>query len=640
MHFMKTLVIIFEYEQVDSVEAYVRKSPGDVLVVAFNYWAECELGRRGIEVLPMTNYIPPWADFRIPVGVVEELSRWYKSPEMSFFEHHNLCLGEMLEAALNGYLLQVRGYIEIYARIFAAHKNIVRIAVPYSTQRVTSTAGPFARFEVEAVVSVGAWYAKQLHLGFEALGTSYVEQKTLFPKQPLTSAVFLKVYNASMRLLPRKKLRIVVSDRWHNVSTLVQNLPGAEFIFVDRKEIMQIPWRTLLAHRIRFIHPLDMTTRLIRKTARIKQQVFADAWSDVKKTLQTNPGFQVAQGSWFEVVEDAFSYMVTVYAERIVADIESIKRLLQKEHVQRVLIRASISGQHHFFILGELSRQFDIPSIEVQHGIGVGILDPHSAFGHMHADYVAAYGPLVQRAFMRNGYAKERTVPTGSPRFDRYLPEREAYTTAMRTALLWSLNLSADKPVVCVVMPTESLGCVLGTVDFSSYEFRDFILALKEIQTQVPHMQYILKFRSPGQLASYRQYVEGVLGTEDVAFVSGDAFPFVLASDIVYSCFSTLASECLIAKKPVVLFPLKMGDIYFFDAHKDGTIAMPLLGNGEDIPVAEVVAVTQRLINDKAYYGEEVARGQQYLAENFTLEGDAAKRVAAFVEMAKVPEIS
>ncbi len=633
---MKTLVIIYEYEQVADVVAYVQQSQHEVVVVSCNYWAEEALRRLGVAVAPLTDYVPVWADFRTSVREVEELSRWYTLPSMSFFAYKHLRLGEMLEAAFCGYLLQVRGYIEIYEHIFAAHKQVERLVVPYSTQRVTATAGPFARFEVEAAVSTGAWYAQKMQLVFETLGVSRVEQKTLFPKQSFASAAFLRVYNMLIRLLPRKQLSIVVSDHWRNLSTMVAHLPQAEFVFVERKEITQIPWRKLLAHRVRFIHPLDMTTRRIRIQAKRTQQTFAAAWAEAKTVLPALPGFQTSQGSWFEIVEGAFAYMVTVYAERIVADIESMQRLLLKERAARVLIRASISGQHHFFILGEMSRQFGIPSIEVQHGIGVGILDPHSAFGHMHADYVAAYGPLIQRAFVRNGYAPERVIPTGSPRFDRYIPEREAYTEAMRRELLEQLKLSAQKPVVCVIMPTESTGSVLGSVDFSSYEFRDFVRALKDIQTQVPHVQYILKFRSPEQLARYRTYVEGVMG-QDVALVSGDAFPFVLASDIVYTCFSTLAVECLIAKKPVILFPLKLGDIYFYNAHKDGALAMPLLGSGEAIPTTEIAAVTQRLLQDDTYYTEVVARGQRYIAENFTVTGDAAQQVAAFVERAASP---
>ncbi len=629
---MKELFVVYEQGHLDEAE---RRAKGglDCAIASFDYWLERELKKRGVPAVPLTEFRTPWTDFSDPIAHTETAARqWYRLPETAFFTHRGLSLGEMFEAVMALHFQGVLSYLLVFEKILDANPGLERLVIPRSGAAVPQTGGMFARFETRLVADVGVFCARRRGVACELVGEDKDRGMILFPPQPRLRALLLRSYNALIRAFaPRRPLKILVSDHWRNISPFIEKMNDAELVFVDRKELRNIPLRQLWKHRVRFIHPLDLEGARLRELAREKQKEFAREWKRAKPAVAALPDFTTDGINWFSVVEPVFDTLVEEYAERVVADIESIRLILEQENINRSLVRASISGQHHFYIMGELPRSLGVPSIEVQHGIGVGILDPHSAFGQMHVDYIAAYGPLVQRAFVKTGYAAERIVPTGSPRFDRYIREREHTGPDERAAGLRTLDLDPEKPVALVIMQEETPHLALGAPAFDSYEFRDFALALRNIQKQIPGLQYILKFRSAALQEKYRPYLEELFTDGGAVPASGDAFPLVLASDFVYACFSTLASECLMARKPTILFPLKKGDTYFYNAHKDGMLTVPLIDDASGLPVREVIEVTQKLIGDKAFYAEAVRKGERYLAENFTFDGRAADRVADFI---------
>lgn len=632
---MKELIAVYEPEQIDAVVLYATKA-ADARVLPLDYWIEQELIKRGVPVLPFSEYCKPWTASLDIVRRAQTLSRqWHRLPELSFFQHAGLHLGEMFEAVLMIYLQGIQSYLLLFTRILDRHPDIERLVVPHSTVRIGPTAGPFASYHARVVADAGRFCAQQRGISFVSIGNSQAVSIELFPKQPLVRTFLLRAYNWGIGIAPRRPLRLFVSDHWRNLKSIIERMDDSEVVFVDRKELRNIPLRQLWKHRVRFLHPLDVATSHIRSIARARQKEFRDAWPAAKDAIACLPDFSRDGFNWWSVVEPMFGTLVASYAERVIADIESTRSILQKEKSNRVLVRASISGQHHFFIMGELPHQFGIPSFEIQHGIGVGILDPQSAFGHLHADYLAAYGPLVQQALVRNGYAAERIRPTGSPRFDRYYSERDALTSEARNEKVIALGLDPRRPVICVVMPAES-EFMLGSTDLSSYEYQGFIRSLADIKKTIPEIQFILKFRSSGLCEKYRASIRTVLPS-DALLEHGDAFPLVLLSDFVYACFSTLVSECIMARKPVILFPLKKGDSYFYEAHKDGVLSVPLLDESSGIPTKEVIDVTQRLINDTTFYADAVQKGQTYLSRNFTFTGRATQEVAECLRSVSAP---
>jgi len=631
------IIIIYELEQTEMVASYVHAQDKPPKIIAFDYWAERELVKRGFTVTPLTEYCKSWTDFGDLLTRMRSLSQtWHKIPEMSFFTYKGLLLGEIVEVALCNYLEVVQYYLFIFERIFAVHPGVSRLVVPHSTKSASATSGPFAPALVQAVVAAAEFLATQKGIPFKTIGVSHTIYMEAFPPVRFWRTLFLRVYNFCISVLAsRRPLRIFVSDHWSNIKPFIEKMDDAELVFVERKELRHIPLRQLWKHRIRFLHPLDVLTPEIRRIARARQEEWRHTWSAAKDAIEHLPGFTMDGVNWWPIVESAFTDVVETYAERVIADIESIHAVLEEENINRVLLRASISGQHHFYILATLPHHLGIPSFEIQHGIGIGIMDPKSAFARLPADYIAAYGPLVQRAFVRNGYAKERALLTGSSRFDRYIGLRESFTPEDRDRALREKGMDSTKPVIFVVVPQEYLE--LTPYAISSYEFRDFILSLRDIHKAISNAQFLLKFRSKAQMEFYRSYVQEVFSEGGVVLESGDAFPLVLLSDLVYSCFSTLASESIMAKKPVVLFPLKKGDTYFYDSHKDGIVSVPLLDEVSGVPTQAVIDVTRRLITDKTFYTDAVKRGERYLAENFTFTGDAAQKVVSYLRSTSLP---
>ena len=459
----------------------------------------------------------------------------------------------------------------------------------------------------------------------------------MFPKLSLFKRLSLGLYNTAIRALaPRRPLRLYVSDHWRNVKTFMAGMDDVEAIFVDRKELQNIPLRELWRHRIRFLHPLDELSKHARAVARAKRNEFRAEWQKAKAAVGSLPGFIYKDFNWWEIAEPVFDMLVETYSERIVADIESVEKILRSEDINRMLLRASISGQHHFFIMGELPRALSLPavSVELQHGIGVGIFPEDWIAGHMHADYVASYGPFVQKAFARNGYDPRRIVNTGSPRFDRYFTERDATSKEERDRKVAGLDLDPSRPVITVIMTNEVSCLSLGPSSFNSYEFRDIMRSLRDVQAGIPGAQYILKFRSAGDLNKYKPYVEELFTAGGIALDCGDAFSAMLLGDFVYCCFSTTAGEVLMARKPMILFPLEKGDDYFYKSMQDGAFMVPFPSEQDGLKTAEVVEISKRLINDPAFYKEAQERGERYLAENYTFKGDSTGRVADFLRAA------
>lgn len=637
---MKETIIVYERAQVDVVERYIKKTTPSPRIITLDYWAERELIKRGIAVFPLTNYISPWTNFGDLLLGVENLAReWYRLPETKFLRHENIAIGEMIEASLYMYLQEARGYLYVFEQIFNKHSDIDRLILPHSGRGVSVTAGPFAYFQAQVVVDAGRFYTQHRGIAFETLGVTANKKTTLFPKQSFLKTAFLRAYNFLInRLVPRRTLHIYVSDCWENIKSIIEKMDDTELIFADRKELKCIPWRTLWKHRIRFMHPLDILTPEIRVLAKSKQKEFKSEWQKSKEAVRALPDFTCNDLNWWPLVEPALSFMVETYTERMVADIESIKKILRKENIQRVLVRASISGQHHLFILSKLPSSLGIPSMEIQHGIGPGTLHPHSVFGNFYTDYFISYGLIIQKYFVKNGYAKERVPPLGSPRIDRYFKERDTFTMKDRERKLLELGLDPKRPVILVIMVSENIGFPLGATDLTSYEFRDFLLSLLNVRKAIPASQFILKFRSPSQYEMYREYVEEMFPTEGITAQYGEVFSFVPLSDFVYSPFSTAAVECLMGRKPVILFPLKVGEKYFYEAHKDGTVTVPLLTAETRVPLQEVILVTRKLIYDKKFYTDSVERGKKYLSENFTFTGNAALRVADFLRKAPLPK--
>ena len=88
-------------------------------------------------------------------------------------------------------------------------------------------------------------------------------------------------------------------------------------------------------------------------------------------------------------MEPACAHLVSIFSGNVVEMIESTERLFTKQQISAVVLRASVSDQIHFAILGLVAHKMAIPAIELQHGLQV--TEDFSLSVDKNADILASY---------------------------------------------------------------------------------------------------------------------------------------------------------------------------------------------------------------------------------------------------------
>ena len=615
----KTLLFIYEPEQVDEVVAYTRAHP-ETKIIALDFWTERALQGKGIESESITKYCPPWEDRRNDLARAQTIAReWYRIPEMSFFEHAGIRLGQSVELVVDLYLEQVLFYLHIADRVLAAHPDTRQIIVPYSHVNTGSTSGPLAAFSLRAAVDAISYIASSRSIAVETSGMPPRIPEHI-PSSSRLRALFLKIYNVLIRIFaPRRKLKILVSDFWWHVEPFIRMMPDAELVFVERSEILNIPRRALWSHRVRFENPSDHIDASILKIAKAASASFRAHWGAASATTTRLSGFSREGLDWWPLVAPAFDYIVGMYAERIIADHEALGRIYEREKINRAIIRASVSGQHHFFLIGEIGRKRNVPVIELQHGIQTR--DPNSVFARLECAYIAAYAESVRDVFTHEiGFAPERVRAIGSPRFDHY--ETTPLSGLERTTRLRSMGLDPHAPVVLFVVPGEATTVFPPQV--SSYESADIFHTLRSAREQVPDIQFIFKFRSRFLQSSHRRYLSELFPEGCFLAEHEDLFSLVRLSDAVLVGHSTALYEAMIGGKPIVQWPLRASDRDFLGFY-DSFAPRPA-------SEVELASALSRVAHDEAYRAELIGKENAFLRSGgYHFDGTASERMAAFL---------
>ena len=94
-------------------------------------------------------------------------------------------------------------------------------------------------------------------------------------------------------------------------------------------------------------------------------------------------------------MEPACGHLVSIFSGKVVEMIESTERLFKKQQISAVVLRARVSGQIHFAILGLVAHKMGIPAIELQHGLE--FTEDFSLSVDKNADILASYRPLIKK---------------------------------------------------------------------------------------------------------------------------------------------------------------------------------------------------------------------------------------------------
>ncbi len=621
------LVFVYEQGHIPAAVQLLHERPS-LNIVALDFWIEKELLRRNIPFLPLSSFGIPAEERGGLLTYAQTLAReWYRLPEMSFFKYNGISIGEVFEPMLDFYLQRFLYYVAVYKRVLASSPQGVHAILFHSHHILGEKVGPFAPFEVRAAVDAARQEVKRVGATLEIIGEALETPKDhLYPPSFFVSA-FFSFYNLCIGFSRTKRpFKIFASEYWRHLEPFLADAKEIELVLTDRQEIKHIPWSQLWRHRIRFVHPLGSPTPAQRRRASEVVSQFRKSWKTAKKNVSSMPGFTWTGLHWWEGVSDAFDYMVEVYAERIVADIESLETCIRKERPEKILLRASVGGrQHHFFLIAKIAQYLGIPSVELQHANE--IVDPRTVHSRMEAAYLAAYGSLTREVLVRNhGYHPQQIQVIGSPRFDHY--DKKLLSTPKRVEALQRIGLEQNRPVLFIGVPAEMVD--LYVAHFTSYELAAVFDSLRMLTDAIPAAQLVLKFR-PGSLTlPIRTYVEKLFRGKTVFLAERqDPYELLRLSDAACVGNSTLMFEAMIADKPVVLYPLKEEDTYFKEVYKDAGICV-------DSP-AQLSQTVKRLFEDDIYRAKILGDANLFLSKHYAFDGKASERMKELLNRALSP---
>lgn len=620
----KRIIIVYEPGQVADIARYLKETNEPTQIIALTFWVERELTKKGITFHSLSKYSPPNENTGALLKMAQDFAReWYRLPELSFFEYKGIRLGEALEPGVDNYLQRVFYYLNHIEKVLRANAPIKEIVICHAGESVSRTAGAFALFEVRAPVDVVKFLAPQFDAIVRVLKTPPTLKGSLLESQKSWYSGFLKALNwIVVHSTHSRSIKIFASEYWRHIAPFITRMDDVEMVLMDRSEIKHIPLRYIFSRRIRFMHPLDAISAGVRRMSSTYATEFKNRWGTIEHSLielvkKTSPAL-----NWWPLIAEGLTYAATVYVERIIADAEAIESILRREKINRVLLRGSHSGhQPHFFIAAHVASFLGIPSIELQHSIEV--VDPQTIHSRLETTYLAAYGTGTRKIMVQNHhYASERIRPIGSPRFDNYML-RPALSPLVRNEQIGTLKLIPEHPVIFVAFPAEIPD--LYYVCFSSYECIEFLRNLRKIKDAIPNVQFILKFRAGSLTSVYRQYI-GEIFPDGGVYVAEyeDPFSLVLLSDIIFSGQSTLFYEGMIARKPVLLFPLKVDDASFRERHKKVSLLVPTPDT--------LIATVRSLIEDRSFREKIINCEQTFLKEEYSFNGKASERLVEFLQ--------
>ena len=623
---LKNIVLVYEVAQIPIVLSYLREENilvKSCIIIPLEFEVEQKLKELKIPHVSLRTFVPVTEEFADVVSVARSTARqFHLHPSMAFYAYEGIHLGEVFEPMLDMYIEHLARYGSICKRILEG-VSAQEIFIPHTTQQLAEGSGALVPQWFVSPVQAARMVAQHNKLPIRIIGDAGASQTRNTTTQLCAVRIGFRVYNLLMRLCIRPKpIKIFASEYWSHVKSFVEKMDDVEMVFMERSEIKNIPWKQLLKHRIRFLHPSEVASAKDKRIIFLIKS-FAQSWHTAKTDISGL--FEIVPGvNMWPAVEEALTILIQVYTQYALVDIIGLHYFLQKENPQKLLLRASIGGSaHHFFIATQVAHQLGIPSVELQHAGAV--VDPRSVHSRLTASYLAAYGKITQEIAVKNfGYAPERIRVIGSPRFDHYVRERDALVKS-RDTTLQELGLRPDRPTVFVAVPFAGAFPMV----FSSYQVADFFNVFREAQKQISGLQIIFKFRPNGLSSFYKKLVQDLFLDGGVVMVDTSNFiPLIVACDVACTGKSTLLYEISLGETPMILYPWQRWDTYTRDVYAR---AAPVADSPEDL----VKLLRLMLIKDEAE--KAVAHQNRFLKENYSFDGHAPERMAALLREKLLP---
>ncbi|MSR70979.1 hypothetical protein EXS62_02990 [Candidatus Kaiserbacteria bacterium] len=606
------LFIIYELAHLSVLEARLRA--GDSLeVISLDFEVELELKKRGIAYTPLRSVARSCEGEREPIEVSRTAANeWYQHPELAFFVHDTVRLGEPHAGPLHFYFGMLLYYLVLLEQVMA--RPAERIIIPESCNNPGPGADPTAAFKERLPVDVARLLAERRSILLEVMPVPRRAPHSAWRTRVSTAFAQCAtgVLNTLLGVLQRPRaLRILSTDPWSRIEPFIKNMPEVEVVMTRRSEIPRMGlniWRT----RARFHHPLDFAGYSIWRIARLRAQEFRRAWDALGEHPEIAKLFEYHDISFWPLAKQVLAAIVKEHGEEAVAMQESVKALIHHYAINRVLLFGSTKGFNN--LIAHTAERLDVPSIELQHALEV--TEPSHPYAHLYARYLAAYGALTKKHYESFGVEPERIIETGSPRFDRYAePLPPQHLVALRERLGLS-GLTA-----LVTLPDKYAS--LEPASFTAYSIMDLLHTFSALQQALPDASLLLRPR-PGRDSLYERQEVCALFAAGTPWVQDEDLKTLLAlCDIVVSGNSTVVLEAMLSKKPVLLYLPRAIDHDFDEYTRSGAVLLAR--------TPEELRAHARSLLDPEIRAGVLARAEEFMRNNFSLDGGASARIRKFI---------
>lgn len=602
---MKTAVLLYEPEHAERLSALPPVLSGEErTVIAVGADVEFALEERGIAFRSARGFRSNDTQKQL-VYIRTAVDTLVQDPRLSFFAHRGFNLGKLYAPALKFALAPFLYSLDILAR--ALEEEAYDRLITFTTSvPIHAVAGVLERFFWEAPADAARLACAQKKIAFILKRMPLQKRDAGFALKRNLFGLAVGMLNALVTaMVSQKRIRILASENWKNIGSLMHALPEGELFLLDRMESLKAGWRAILRNRMRFVHP-GASLRM-RRLARAEGKRYRAEWDALEKEGTIFSEMSFRGYALRPHLALALGRVVSEGGKRAVVSIEETFALVARVRPNVVLVRAGVSAQTHFAILCAVAKELGIPSLEIQHGLFY--FGDESLTKGRAAAYVAEYGPKAREGLKTDGYDDAHLFDVGSPRFDVFRDAGEKENA-----------LGPDFHIVCIA-PDVTPGFFSD-----SYEVYDYFETVRRAAEGVPGAFVTVKLRAEHR---YRMFFERAIGRafENLPHRIADreSMREVLAkADVVVSCYSTAILEAMLARRSLVLIGMTPMFSVVLAEFKDAE-------EREALAVARTGEETARAFK-KLIVPEERARlvqnAAEFLRERYSFEGNASQRLA------------
>jgi hypothetical protein len=620
---MKTAIILYELQQLASLDALMAKgSEGGKTPTLVSLDAEIDfaLEKRGIPFISGKTL----QDRATPAAYVraEEMARaLYGNERMSFLNYRNVSLLDSLRFSTHVYLVRLLYYVDVIERFREGVPDVGRLIVPIRVVPVSRTSDQLAVEESKIVYEASRLVAERRGIRCEAYDIRSPAframdhwQARVFETKRVLFGVGLSFLNACMTLRPRRPIRVLASDYWRSLAPVLQELPEAELILLDRSQALHAGFKNIWHHKVRFMHIEQFVSQKGNRRARAHAEKCMEIWMAMRKDMLASLDLTFRGVSLASTAERILTHLIKTAVPNIIRDIEGTYAMYERLSPEVVLLRASASRQRHFSILPLVAREVGIPALEVQHG--GEYLGPGSGTRRHTAHYLATYGPLVCEEFRALGYENERLFAVGSPRFDAYVKNAQKATAREK------------RPAITILSNTPTMDV---SERYGTYSIEEYFKTLGGATREIAGARLLIASRSTTVRAAFLEEARS-RGLRGVSYESVGTTPLpelFRQADIFVCSYSTVVYEALIYRLPVILAAFAptekmMADFHFSHFEKAG--ALHIAHSPE-----ELTDLLQKLSVDSDARARMSKAGWEFMQKNFSFDGHASERIAELI---------